>query len=95
MRLLHTISLVLLAPAMVLAQTNEPGKTPNSDSSAIASELKALREALNTQQKQITAQQQEIGQQQQQIGQQRDEIQKLRQQVTGAQNVSAARSSSS
>ena len=95
MRLLHTISLVLLAPALIMAQTNEPGKTPNSDSSAIASELKALREALSAQQKQISEQQQQIGQQQQQIGQQRNEIEQLRQQVTGAQNASAARFSSS
>src|SRR6267142_2962799 len=90
MRLLHTICLVLLAPAVVLAQTNESEKVPGS---SVAGELKALREALSAQQKQITAQQQQIGQEQQQIGRQRDEIRELRQLVIAAQNVSATGSS--
>jgi hypothetical protein len=95
MRLLRPISLVLLAPIMMFAQTNESGTAPNNDGSSIGSELKALREALTAQQKQIMAQQLEIEQQGNEIQQQRNEIRQLRQQITGPQNISTSTSSSS
>src|SRR5215467_4393354 len=71
MRLLHLISMVVLAPAVMLAQINETD--PKSDSSSIASEIKALRDALSAQQKEIEGQ--------------RDEIRQLRQLVSGPQDI--------
>jgi len=50
--------LLVLAPGLALAQTNAPNAS--SDTTSIASELKALREAMTQQQQQIARQQQQI-----------------------------------
>lgn len=60
MRILATICLLLLVPGLILAQSGTPKPDSTTDNSAVANELKALREALAEQQKQIARQQQEI-----------------------------------
>lgn len=66
MTVLRNLFFMVLAAGMALAQSNAEGGG-QSQSSAIAEELKALREAVMAQQSQIAEQQQRMAQQQQQI----------------------------
>lgn len=66
MKVLRNLFFVVLAAGMALGQSSAEG-SGQSQSSAIAEELKVLREAVTAQQTQIAEQQQRMAQQQQQI----------------------------
>ncbi|HMF90134.1 MAG TPA: hypothetical protein VKL40_05785 [Candidatus Angelobacter sp.] len=82
--ILRTMSFLVLASGMALAQANAPG------SSTVADELKAMRESLAAQQQQIAQQQQQISEQRQQIAQQQQQITDLRTAVAGTPHVENA-----
>ena len=60
MKMFHVLSLLLLAPSLVQAQTGSPYSDSSRDNSDVAAEVKALREALLQTQKQVALQQREI-----------------------------------
>src|SRR5262252_2775104 len=59
MRWFGTLLLLVLVPALVMAQTSAPN-TGSTPATSVAAELKALREAMAQQQQQIAQQQQRI-----------------------------------
>src|SRR5262252_9556266 len=59
MRWFGTLLLLVLVPALVMAQTSAPN-TGSTPATSVADELKALREAMAQQQQQIAQQQQRI-----------------------------------
>jgi hypothetical protein len=85
MTVLRNLFFVVLAAGMALAQSGAEGGG-QSQSSAIADELKALREAVMAQQTQIAEQQQRMAQQQQQI----EKLQQTLMERTGTPRVENA-----
>jgi hypothetical protein len=95
MKLLAVLALVVLASAMSLGQVT--GSNRDSKTSAIADELKQLREAIDQQQKQMAEQQKQIADQQRrasenqkQITEQQIEIERLKQQLTAQPQAASA-----